>query len=293
VAAAPQPVAETLLEFYGMTSGLWYASESSSFVTMPLARQAQAHLAQGDATRRAMALLLLCRADRAAGLKEARQLSADAAAPAELRLAASELLLGSGDADAALAALSEKDERLRQAAARAIVRRFTPFRPVPDVTIGGQQVMAGFLTTNSQPELMTSMVMTSSGVAAWQPPKLPAALSDDLLRGLAASQDSDLALGGAYLLALKGNASGLSALLDAWRQSPTDYTLADALPKAIAALGDDANVKYVKAIYASFSPDERRFRAPDLYTSIRRMDGPEAQALRKQMRQDLGPDLFR
>ena len=52
-------------------------------------------------------------------------------------------------------------------------------------------------------------------------------------------------------------------------------------------------MKYVKEIYASFGADEREYRAAGLYTSIRRMEGPGAQALRKQMRQDLGPALFR
>ena len=133
---------------------------------------------------------------------------------------------------------------------------------------------------------------TSSGVAVWQPPALPAALTPELLHRLAKAQDPQLALGADYLLTLKGDASGLPSLVDAWRQSPDDYELREALPKAVAALGDDANVKYVREVYASFSADERQYRASDS-SSIRRMDGPEAQALRKQMRQEVGPAVLR
>ncbi len=96
VPAAPQPVLETVLEFYGITSGLWYASTTSASTTLSLARQAAAHLSEGDAARRAMALVLLCRADRTFGVKQAARLAADEATPADLRLTARELLLGSG-----------------------------------------------------------------------------------------------------------------------------------------------------------------------------------------------------
>ncbi len=159
------------------------------------------------------------------------------------------------------------------------------------MTIGGEPVVAGFLDSSTSSLVWTSSFTLNSGIAVWQPPELPDALTPELLEEI--SQDTELALAGAYLKALKGDASGLPALVDAWRRSPTDFTLIDALPKAMAAIGDDASVKYVKEIYASFDKDERQYRASALYTSIRRMDGPEAQALRKQMRVDLGPDLFR
>ncbi len=293
VPAAPQPVLEAVLEFYGITSGLWYASSAPASATLSLARQAATHLSTGDAARRAMALVLLCRADRPMGLKAAARLAADEAAPADLRLTARELVLGSGDEDAMTAALGEKDEHLRHAAELALVRRFTPFPTTVDVTIGGEPVMAGFLSNTTSSMIISSSFMTGSGVTAWEPPKLPAAVTAALVDEMAGSQDRELALAGDYLKALRGDASGLPALVEAWRQNPTDYTLIDALPKAVAALGDDANVKYVKEVYASFDKDERQYRASALYTSIRSMDGPQAQALRKQMRVDLGPALFR
>jgi HEAT repeat protein len=291
--AAPQEVLEAVLEYYGITSGLWYASAEPAYSTVGLRKQAAAYLTQGDAARRAMALLLLCRADRPAGLKEAERLEADEAAPPELRLAARQVRLASGDQAAAIAALKDTDERLRQAAERALVGRYTPFHSMPEVTVGGQSVAAGFLSDSTSMVSVTSVLATGSGVAVWQPPKLPDAFTPELLDRLSASQDSELALAGAYLKALKGDGSGLPALVDAWHARTGDYRLTDALPKAIAAVGDDANVKYLQEVYASFSKEEREYRAPDLYTSIRRMEGPQAQALRKQMRQDLGPALFR
>ncbi len=81
VPAAPQAVMETVLEFYGITSGLWYASSAPASVTLALMQQATVHMAKGDSARRAMALVLMCRADRGIGLKKAARLAADEATP--------------------------------------------------------------------------------------------------------------------------------------------------------------------------------------------------------------------
>ncbi len=292
VPAAPQAVIETVLEFYGITSGLWYASSAPASATVAIMRQATTQLANGDPARRAMALVLLCRGDRDIGLKQAARLAADDATPADLRLTARELLLGVGDKDAITAALDGKDQRLRKAAERALVMRYTPFRGTVDVSINGQPVMAGFLNNSVSSMIVTSTTFTTgSGVSVWEAPKLPAEITPELLDVM--SKDADLALPAAYLKALGGDGSGLPALVDAWRQDRSDYMLIDALPKAVAAVGDDANVKYVKEVYESFSTEERQYRAGALYTAIRGMDGPQAQALRKQMRVDLGPALFR
>ncbi len=152
--------------------------------------------------------------------------------------------------------------------------------------------MAGFLSSSTSSIVVTStMFTTGSGVAVWEPPKLPPEITPELLDEM--SKEPAMAVPAAYLKALKGDGSGLPTLVDAWHQDESDYTLIDALPKAVAAVGDDANVKYVKEVYESFSKDERQYRASALYTAIRAMDGQQAQALRKQMRLDLGPALFR
>ena len=295
VPAAAQAVLESVLESYGIESGLWYMQETTTSAAAALARQAKAHLDGPDPVRRAMALVLLCRADRVAGLTQAAALTVDAAAPEDLRRTATELVLASSEsgADLAVEKLGEKDERLRHAAAAALIGRYSPFRQSPSVDVGAESVMAAFISRSSSSVIVSSTLSADSGVSVWQPPRLPAGLTPELLRGLAAGQDRELALGASYLLVLKGDASGLAALVDAWRLDTSDYELREALPKAVAALGDDANVKYAREVYAAFDANERQYRASGLYSSIRRMDGPEAQALRKQMRQDLGPAVLR
>ena len=53
------------------------------------------------------------------------------------------------------------------------------------------------------------------------------------------------------------------------------------LARAIAALGDDHNTKYLKEMYESLSEDEKHSIGVQLYWTIRRIQGSEAEGLRR------------
>ena len=145
VPAAVQSVLGTVLEFYGIESGLWYSQDAPASATVALARQAKAHLEGADPLRRAMALVLLCRADRAAGLKAAAALSVDAAAPEDVRRTATEIVLAASETgvDLLVEKLGDKDERLSHAAAAALIGRYSPFRFSASVDVGTESVDGG------------------------------------------------------------------------------------------------------------------------------------------------------
>ena len=104
-------------------------------------------------------------------------------------------------------------------------------------------------------------------------------------------EDPELKAGASYLLALLGDGAGLPNLIEIWRSATEDSASRIMLARAIAALGDDHNTKYVKEMYEASSGDEKQVDGVQLYWTIRRIQGPEAEGLRRTMRKELGTSL--
>ena len=297
VLASPGKVLSAILEFYEVSGGLWIAYGTGSSVgAKRLAARARQQLGSASPERAVMGLVLLCRVDRAAGTAEARKL-VDAppgeAPPQPLRKAALELLLGIGGPEQEglmLSTLDSPDEELRQAAFESALRAYSPFAPSLGIHVGEELLWTQFLRDESgRFEVPTG---SGRGASAWTAPELPEALTADRVRPFLSSSDPEIAAGAAYLMVLTGDRARLAPLVAAWRASKGDPQLGQALAQAVAAIGDDENVGFVREVYESFDADERDYRAAGLYRGIRGMDGPKARQLRKRMRQEVGRSLF-
>ncbi len=277
-----------------MQGGLWYADSSGTESTQALARlgaRAKAQLAAPHVRRRIMGLILLCRAQRAEGMAEAKTIFSapvsDAADQAELRRAAGELLLyGAGAESESLAvdALDSPDAEWRKAGIQFFVSKYALSNSSAVVHVGDKPVWVNFLVV---PHFDEAWAKT-----AWTPPKLPQKLGPELLRPFLEGEDPELKAGASYLLALLGDGAGLPNLIEAWRSAGDDYQIRLMLSRAISALGDDHNTKYVSEMYETMSEDEKQSFGVQLYWTIRRIQGPDAERLRRTMRKDLGTSLM-
>jgi HEAT repeat protein len=297
VIVCPDSVLQGIVRFYGLQSGLWYAdsrTESAQALTR-LGTRAKAQLAAPHVRRRIMGLILLCRARRADGLAEAKAIvgkpASDAADQIELRRAAGELLLyGSGAESEALAvdALGSTDAEWRKSGMQFLASKHSLSHATPAVHVGDKSVWVQFLA----PQNYVSSYKDSSRRTAWTPPKLPEKLTPALLRPFLEGDDPELRAGASYLLALLGDGAGLGNLIEAWRSAAEDEECRLMLARAIAAIGDDHNTKYVKEMYEGLSGEEKTSAGAQLYWTIRRIQGPEADRLRRAMRKDLGTNLM-
>jgi len=297
VIVCPDAVLQSVVEFYGLRGGLSYMDSSGSESAQALARlgaHAKTQLAAPHVRRRIMGLILLCRAQRADGMAEARTIFAAPAsnAPdqAELRRAAGELLLyGSGAESESLAvtALASTDAEWRKSGIQFLASKYGFSHASAVVHVGDKPVWVGFLWQNVGARMDEPWAKT-----AWAPPKLPAKLTPELLRPFLEDEDPELKAGASYLLALLGDGAGLPNLIEIWRSATEDSANRIMLARAIAALGDDHNTKYVKEMYEASSGDEKQVDGVQLYWTIRRIQGPEAEGLRRTMRKELGTSLM-
>jgi HEAT repeat protein len=295
VLASPQATIEMVLRFYGVEGGLWGTAEpDSKAARLRLAGRARQQMESQNPPRAVMGLLLLCRAEQAQGRQEAERLAnAPAAeASAQMQRGAREVLLAMArpeQAELALRTLSSADEQDRLAAFDALRRMYTPFRTNAVVHVGEETVWAQFLSGS---DYGTYVWNPSEPRTAWEPPKLPEGLTAQVVRPFVDSPETDRSVSAVYLLSLLGDPTGLPRLVEVWRQDKADPRFWTALACAVSAASDDANVGVLRDIYASFDAGERRYSGPQLYRIIRRMPGPHAKELRKEMRTQLGETLF-
>ena len=297
VLGAPSNVLSAILDFYEISGGLWsdYGQPPPAAVIARVETAARRLLAGAAPGRRAMGLILLARVKRKEGFAEARKLAedADSALPAELRRAAIEMLLAdrSKEAEAHIAThVGNADPLIRRAAFAGVLARYTETNMSPAMHVGDQAVWVQFLS--SSPGVAPWTRAEPAANAAWEPPALPAALTADLVRPFFGDDDPQTRAGASYLLALMGDDIGLVNLLDTWRANREEEQGALRLARAISALGDDRNVRYLREMYESMAEQDRDRRAGALYQSIRRMKGPEAVELRTRMRKEVGSKLF-
>jgi HEAT repeat protein len=296
VIICPEDVLQGVAEFYGLQGGLWSIGNESAQALERLGARAKAQLAAPNVRRRIMGLILLCRARRTEGIAEAKAIFAapasDAAEQTELRRAAGEILLyGSGAESEALAtdALGSTNPEWRKAGIQFLASKYGLSHSSATIRVGDKPVWVEFLARGSGASPYADLY--SGAKTAWAPPKLPAKLTLDLLRPFLDSDDPELRAGASYLLALLGDGAGLNNLIEVWRSATEDWTARLMLARAITAIGDDHNIKYVKEMYETMPEDEKRYLGTQLYWTIRRMQGPEAEGLRRAMRKEIGTYL--
>src|SRR5262249_26390082 len=83
-------------------------------------------------------------------------------------------------------------------------------------------------------------------------PEAPRGLKPELVRPLLGDPDAEVAAHAGYLLALLGDVEGLPLLLGYWRrQTRADDDLLRLVYRAVAALGDDGQVRVLEEVYRS------------------------------------------
>lgn len=252
-----------------------------------LQAEAQRRAAAGPRWQRlvAFSLLIELAPDQAATLAEL--LSADEAAEPTLRSDALRVLLvAQEEKDAhktALAALQSAADPARRTALRYLAR-------------GKEAVGAG---EGSDFDLASGSIYRSvySGVSSGSAiPALPEELTVEMLLPLLEPSGGEQTAEAGYLLCRLERPEGLAPLLAYWRQhARRSEPWTRLVYQAVAALNSTEHVPILAEIYRDLSsgptPDQSRLAA--LYWTIRDMTGPEALALRKRMRDEVGMDNLR
>ncbi len=297
VVVCPEDVLSAIVSFYHIQGGMWGSEVKVPKETLyKLTQRAKAQLASDSARRRAIGLLLLCRVKREEGEAEAQRILAAPAATgekdADLRNTATEILLhigGKKHLPLALETLSSPNEKLRVTALGVFLKKYASVHSSVRVHVGDKVVWASYLAARD--DYISWRYDTPK--KEWQPPKLPAELKADALRPLLEEDDLTFRAGTGYLLVLLGASRDLTTLLEAWRAEQYSDDARLMLARAIAVLGDDENVKYLKEMLNELKGYERESWGPKLYWTMRRMKGTEARGLRRSLRKEFGVKLIR
>lgn len=303
VLGSPSRALDAILGYYGLnvyslSADVVMRSEASGGQkTAHLADKAREQLKSANGRRAAMGLILLSRARPADGEAEAKKIleaPAEAGVPEELRRAACEVLLCIGcptQESVVMSTLGSTDEGLRTTAFGSLLRTYTPLRFPVAVHVGEEAVWVQFLGSS---QLARQLAATTSGGAnrEWKAPALPAGLTAEAVRPFLSASDPQISAGAAYLLVLLKDSSALPTLVEAWRAEKDSSELQMALAQAVAASDNDDAVELVREVYQSLETTRKEYVGPQLYWGIRRMDGPKAKQLRKEMRDELGRRLF-
>jgi HEAT repeat protein len=235
----------------------------------------------GPPLRRLVALGLLLPALPDDAGEVLRKVMNDPRAGPSLRRDAFQMLLGSqpaaGRRRSAIDALNDADPGIREVALAFLANAFRYSAPSLELK----------LNVHRYNESHVSMVGVTSGVPIVLEP--PADLKPEQLRPLLRDPNANIAGLAGYLLALLHDPAGLDALIRAWRAQPAEHdTWAPLVYGAVATLHDDNKVPLLEEIYRNYIRNELIYQVPQLYWTIRVMDGPRALRLRKQMRSELG-----
>jgi hypothetical protein len=230
---------------------------------------------------------LLVSLDAAAAEEVARKLMGDSSQDAALRANAFRILLYVLEDDAAqkeavLALREGSDER--QGAALALLARGRGAL---------QQALEEGDSDARRADLFDGLDPFGSQAREAALPAVPEGLTADLLRPLVHTGKSQQRADAGYLLCLLGEAEGLPPLVELWKQEGrNDQELTKMLYRSIAALDDSASVPLLAEIYQLLSAkdDVVEQEVAAFYWTIRTMTGPEALALRKRIRDEVGID---
>jgi HEAT repeat protein len=137
---------------------------------------------------------------------------------------------------------------------------------------------------------------TSAGSGQPFIPDAPPGLKADTLLSLMRSADPDIAAQAGYLLTLLQRPEGLAPLVAYWREhGKSEDVWRTLVCQAVVALGDDRNVSILAEIYRGLleAREPYHYQIKEFYWTIRGLDGPNALALRKRIRQDVGMEHLR
>lgn len=294
VLTSPYYVLSAIVSYYHLPGDMWDANQSGDAGAVArLAQHVREVLAEPTGDRRALALILLCRVQRKEGLVEARRLADLPGAPddgnALLRKVATQILLIAGETeDKALAAraMSSGDADLRGIALKVFLATVMSRYHSASIRIGEETIWVSFLTSRRDRSSI------SARNKPWTPPTLPDALTVDFLKPFLQDKDPETRSGAAYLLALRGDSSGLPILIEAWRNGGSDSDRVLTLARAFSALNDDRNTRYLREMYAGIDADQKNWVGGEFYWTIRRMQGTEVEQLRRNIRKELGASLM-
>lgn len=270
-------------------SGLYFGEQYYSPESVPAAKRRRAaaaaakRAAGGAALQRVMALSILLACDRAQAAERARAILQDSATShdVQLRRDAGQVLLlaDTGGGGAAVEALSSDVPELRQMAllflafGRAELRTLRGWIPV-------------YMSYHDADEI--AMYSASSPIE----PKPPAGLKAEVVRPFLQDADAKSAACAGYLLALLGEADGLPTLIAYWREhGQAEEGCTRLVFRAIAALGDDAQIPILDEIYGQIGGEDHRIR--EFYWTVRIMKGPEALKFREKIRREVGTQRLR
>jgi hypothetical protein len=124
-------------------------------------------------------------------------------------------------------------------------------------------------------------------------PEAPKGLSAEMLAPFAESSDPAVSANAAYLLALLNDGEKIDRLIDEWRRHPEDDNLQRLVYRAVAVLDDASRVPVLVTIYELLHKSQENTQIKELYWTIRTMSGPDALALRKRIRDEVGMDQLR
>lgn len=239
--------------------------------------------AKGPEMQRLLALCLLLKAATDKLPDAARAVLADAGAPGSLQRDAFVLLL-----------LSQSKEQRDTAAVKMLSEGKAPLREEALAVLAGeldnfQGLREGKLWLNHQ----FTHTSYHAGGQPYRAP-VPQGLDAAAVRPFLSDKNPKNAARAGYLLALLKEPAGLEPLLRQWRSAGKNAAApTQLLYRAVATLGDDANVPILEEIYRTYDRDEPSYNINDFYWTIRVLEGPNALRLRKQMRTEIGMDQLR
>jgi hypothetical protein len=137
-----------------------------------------------------------------------------------------------------------------------------------------------------------SRVYYSSGDDTPSVPKPPAGVTVEQVRPMVTDADPQVAACAGYILALFGEPEGLEPVMKYWRErslNKPDSEVDQLAYRAIAVLDDDKHYDVLRQIASRID----QHRAREFYWTIRTLTGPEALALRKELRDKFGMDNLR
>ncbi len=120
----------------------------------------------------------------------------------------------------------------------------------------------------------------------------PANLPTEPLAQLLTNPDAKLAAMAGYLLAISGSRDGFRTLESYWRgQAHAGDAWRKLMYRAITSLNDDALTPILEEIYGGM--EKQAYEMREFYWTIRGMTGPNALALRKRVRDEVGMESLR
>ncbi len=242
---------------------------------------AQEQGAHGNELQKTIALDLLLSASPTDAVPVARAIAQDPKSSSLLRLDATQTLLWSlPDNEATQLAIASLSDKTLCAIA------------IPYLAVGkefSRQLHNSLWVSRQMTEYSTSSGdNTSPVVQITVPDGIPTKpLQDALTAG-----DPETAGYAGYILVITGDRRGYEPLLAIARKKGfSDESWRKLVYRAIAKMNDPAQVPVLEEIYKSF--ENQSYYIKDFYWTIRSMTGPQALALRKKIRDEIGMDQLR